>query len=389
MPCATSAPKRMRKYYPGITLFKVVGSLLVLMGHVHIPQLFTVYGRVPGLQQAAAAVVPCFYTVAGFLAYKGWTSAARPQTYIRHYLGWLVAAYAALSALALLLGNGSRAVYGAGAWHNAVLPLAKIYLVTGPYGVLWFIPPLVAGVAFCYYFQRRGWLAWAVGLALVGFLAAQLLAGTLRVVLEAVGSNPALYHWRYSDLLKLAVTNYLGLGLPFVLLGVLLAHREAAFIRLPGWQVAGVALGGLGAELLLLAPLAPPTYDWFSYPLIVSMVPLGAWLFYGLLHMRGARVQRYHAVLNRFSALLYFLHMLLLPFSLAIIGFGLDDIIYQRLTTGQIAAVMVLTLLQVAVLNWLAGWLLARQPRPARAVASARPASTLLATRVEESECAA
>jgi len=365
----------MRKYYPGITLFKLAGALLVLMGHITIPTLYFQYGQVPGLQQAVAAIVPCFYMISGFLAYKGWMGTARPQGYIRRYLGGLAALYATLCGLALLLGNGTQAVYSAGAWHNAVLPLLRVYLVVGPYTSLWFVPPLLVGVAFCYYCQQRGRLRWAIGLAVVGFVAAQLLGGTWRVALEATAGNVGLYHWKYSELLKLAVVNYLGLAVPFILAGVLVARHEAAFVALPAWRLAVLALGSTGLEFLLLGRLVQGPYTYLTHPLILSILPVGVWLFYGVLHISSNGIRRYHAAINRFSALLYFSHQLLLPLSLSVLGLTIMDVWNRRLTAGQTLGVMLLTVLQVGLLAWVAGRLLARRP-PA---APAPPAPATLA----------
>ncbi|MDO7884525.1 acyltransferase family protein [Hymenobacter cheonanensis] len=355
----------MRKYYPGITLFKLLGALLVLLGHVAIPRLFFLYGRVPGLQQATAAIVPCFYIISGFLAYRGWTGAARPAAYVRRYLGGLALVYAVMCGVAVITGNGTPVVYYApGAWHNAVLPLVQTYLVYGPYGALWFIPPLLFGVTFCYYFERRGWLRWAVVLAGVGFLAAQAVSGTLRVLLEAGAGNLAFYHWHYATLLTQAVTRNLGWGVPFVLAGVLVARHEAAFMALAGWRLAFLTLGGLALEILVLRQFVRGTYTWLTHPLILALPLVGLWLFYGVLHLPEMGLRRYQAASNRFSALLYFLHQPLLALNLSLSGWAVTDMWNSKLTTGQITQVMALTIMQAGLLTWGVGRLLARRPAP-------------------------
>jgi hypothetical protein len=362
----------MRKQYPGITLFKLIGALLVLMGHVHIPELYKEYGRVAGLQQASAFVVPCFYMISGFLACKGWRKAARPQAYIRHYLGWLAGIYAVLCAVAQLTGTGLQAQYAPGAWHNAVLPLARLYGLFPPYPALWFVPPLLVGVAFCYYFQRRGQLRWALALTVAGFVGAQLLSGTLRAGLEASVGTLSFYNWRYAELLTLAAVNYLGFACPFILAGVLIACHEAAFAAWPAKWLATAALGSMALEFLVLHWLVRGPY---TYNLILSIVPLGIWLFYGLLRIKSKVINRYQAPIGRFSGLMYFLHMPMLVANAMLMGVRTTSVCLwqQPLPLGSALALMLLTTLEVAGLTWALGWRQARRAnlRPVAEVAVA------------------
>ena len=349
----------MRKYYSGITLFKLVGSLLVLMGHVRIPDLYAEYSRIPGLQQAVSFIVPCFYLISGFLAYKGWAGAVQPGVYIRRYLGGLAAVYVGLCVLALAIGNGNHVFYETSAWHNMILPMFKLYLVIGPYPSLWFVPPLLVSVAFCYHCQQRGWLRWAVGLAAAGFVAAQLVFGSLRVVLEAAGSHVPWQGWLYAELLQTTMFNYFGMALPFVLAGVLVARREAAFVALPARQLAAWALSSLALEIGLLRWLAPADY---TYPLIVSALPIGLWVFYGLLHLRFDGIRRYHTVVGRFSAVLYFLHYPLVLANMRLLRLPASANWQLHIAIGPALLLMLLTVLETVLLTWLLGWGL---PRPA------------------------
>ena len=354
----------MRKYYPGITLFKLIGCLLVLFGHVRLPTVYLQLSEhIAGLKQAMAFTVPCFYMISGFLAYKGWTGAANPRRYIGRYVGWIGGFYLLMCVVALVTGTGTP--LGAWVWpvRNMVLPLAKLYLVIGPYASMWFIPPLVFGVLVCYYCQRAGRLAWAIWMAVAGFVLAQLLDGALRQVLHNWHLDAFMYHTRYgyAELLTLAVSNYFGIGFPFVLAGVLVARHEERFCSLPGRRLAAVALASLAIEYMLLRWLSAG--GSYRFGLVMSMVPVELWLFYGVLHIQSVSIRKHHAFINRFSIILYFLHMPLLYLNAQWLGQSTEFLYFnwskQTMTVGQsvlhlllaVAEAVLLTLALHAYLN--------------------------------------
>lgn len=374
----------MRKYYPGITLFKLIGCLLVLFGHVRLPVLYAQLSQhIVGLQQAMAFTVPCFYMISGFLAYKGWTGTSHPGRYIRHYVGWVGGFYLLLCVVALATNTGTE--LGKWLWpiRNMVVPLLKVYLVLGPYPSLWFIPPLLFGILVCYGCHRAGHLSWAVWLGVVGFVLAQLLNGTLRQVLHVLHLDTIMYHTRYgyADLLAQTVSNFFGAGLPFVLAGVLVARHEERFYSLPGWRLAALALGSLAVEYAVLRWLAAGNYQ---FALVISMVPIGLWLFYGVLHIQSTSIQKHHALINRFSIVLYFLHILLLQLNTLLLGQSWKKLFYINwhhpvMTPGQSVLYLLLTLAEAALLTLLLHTYLNRRHRARLATAPAPPADKPIA----------
>lgn len=344
-----------RKYYSGITVFKLVGSVLVLLGHIKLPETYAQLAQhLIGLEQMMAFTVPCFYIVSGFLAYKGWAHTAHPGRYLRRYLLWIGAAYGLFFVyyLATTVVPGWVASYQAGQWSGQQLkPLFEIVFVYGPSPALWFIPPLVFGVVVAYWFERRGRLGLGIGLTAVGYVLAQLDTGTLRVLVEWLGGSPWVYHFRHARLLELLLSSYLGVGLPSVLLGVWAAGHEAAFRQLRGRRLAGVAVLMLGAEVGFLSAVLPGAY---TYRMVFSVLPVSLLLFYGVLRLRLDGIRRYHVLINRFSIVAYFLHIPLIGLNAHLLGTTMGHLSPWQalgcavLTMGQAAG---LTALLSAVLN--------------------------------------
>ncbi|WP_420872137.1 acyltransferase family protein [Cohnella rhizosphaerae] len=226
----------MRSYYPGITLFKALGCVLVVFSHgLIIPFMATLDNRqlsFAGL--SLGTLVPGFYLIAGFLAYQGWTHAANAGAYVRRYVSRIAIAYGLLCLL-----NTGRQIAGAmlhgDTSASGMLALGqKIALrifIEGAYQQLWFIPPLIFGSIVSYALVSGGRERLLIGVAATAFAAAACLAGTPGGLVRAAW--PALFVTEGAHVAAKALVNYGGFGLVFVGTGVLLARHEDAFKRLP------------------------------------------------------------------------------------------------------------------------------------------------------------
>jgi hypothetical protein len=340
----------MRRYYSGITIFKLTGSLMVLLAHV---MLIRYIAFVPDQQLQfilfmLRVIVPCFYVIAGFLAYKGWINARNPRLYVQRYLsriliiyGVFCLAYIAKVILPALINNGFS--------NNNLYLQAKILIMTvilnGPYIQLWFIPPLVFSIMVSYWFYEKQYLRLAAILAVIGFLTTQILSGTLKVVWEsAVGRtsflNPTLAHY-----LNLFITSYLGQGFTFVMAGIILARYEEKFLRIKigSLLIPSVILTTL--ESLFLLHYAKWTFD---YKLAFSVLPNSIFVFYGILKIKSQAIQVYHRIINLFSIVTFFGHILFMELNLLMLKWdtatmnGFQDIIFLFLTFFECLAVTLL-----------------------------------------------
>ncbi len=293
----------MRKYYPGITLFKLIGSILVVLSHVHMFQYFHEHNREnTGTNPFYNILVPCFYIISGFLVYKGWSHAANPYQYVKRYLTWIILIYS-LFCLILLV----RTVIGQGFNPNTFFALCIAFFVAGPYYQLWFIPPLIFSMIFCYFFERRNKLRLAIILAACGFVFAQFMTGTLKVLTQVTIGDIYLFHMKYSKLLDGVSLTYLGFGLPFVLTGVVIGKYEEKFLRSRISWLLLISVLVFTAEFLFLNYLAPGDHAYF---LVFNMLPAAILLFYGVLRVKMDGIKAHHAFINLFSIVIFFSQIL-------------------------------------------------------------------------------
>jgi hypothetical protein len=369
----------MRKYYSGITAFKLVGSLLVVLAHIRLPEF---YGRlathVIGLEQAMAFTVPCFYAVSGFLACRGWRQAPDAGRYLRRYLLWIGALYGVFLG-AYIATDTLPGLLQPGPFNWTLLRLVfDVALVHGPSPPLWFIPPLVFGIGLTYCLERRNQLPLLAALTGVGLVLALLCNGTLRVVVERLGgADWQIYHFRQAFLLAEFMAHYLGTGLPAVLLGVWAARYEDEFRRLWGWRLALLCAGCMVAEVAFLSGALSVSYH---YRIVASTLPVTALLFGGVLRLQVAGIQRYHTLINRFSILAYFIHYPLIICNGALLGVQTWPVAWNTLVQAsllppifspwQALACAVLTLAEVLLLTALLhGYLQRRRARQAPVLA--------------------
>jgi hypothetical protein len=340
----------MRRYYSGITIFKLAGSLLVLLFHVMLARYTAL---VPNQQLqfvlfSLRIIVPCFYVVAGFLAYKGWTNAKNPRLYVRKYLTRILMMYGFFCLIFIveiilpdLLNKGLSIT-------NLYLQARILFMtviLNGPFIQLWFIPPLVFSIMASYWLYEKRYLRLAVILAILGFLTSQVMAGTLRTVWESVVGNASILDPKLANYLDLFITNYFGQGFTFVLAGVILARYEDKFLLIKIWPLLISSIILTAFEILFLLH-----YDiWnFEYKLAFSILPNTILAFYGILHLKIQAVQSYHKFINLFSIVTFCGHILFMELNLFVLNWNtasmnvFQDFIYLGLTFIECLAVTLL-----------------------------------------------
>ncbi|CAI6083532.1 acyltransferase family protein [Cohnella sp. JJ-181] len=360
----------MRNYYPGITLFKALGCVLVVFSHeLFIPLMATMENRqLSFVGLPLSTVVPGFYLVAGFLAYQGWTRADDPGRYVRRYV-WRIAAVYGLLCLLNIGRQVAGAVLHGDTSASGLLALGKRIalrvFVEGAYQQLWFIPPLIFGMLVSYaLISRRRLRLWAV-IASLSFAAAQSVAGTPSGPVNAALSG--LFGGEGMDVISAVAVNYGGFGLVFVGAGVLLARHEEAFKRLPVLRLLAFTLLLASAETAYLMSAV----DWNeAYRLAFSTLPASVLMFYGILRIRWAAVKRHHRLLNRFSLVTFFGHTLFIKLDLLALGWT-----YVETDAWQGTLVSCVTLLQCAAVTYAWMRIDGRRRSPLASTGAEKPAA--------------
>lgn len=330
----------MRRYYPGITLFKLAGCLLVLFAHLMMNRYL---GDVSNQQLRflilpMGIIVPCFYVVAGFLAYKGWSNARDSRRYLSRSL-WkiLIFLYIPFCLLFVIEHNVPELIRGGIHIGNLVLQ-AKIItaavVLNGPSVQLWFIPPLLFSMFTCYWFFEKRVMYIGIIFAIAGFLWSMLISGSLQSIsffhVEELFSNSSILAYT-----KLISYRYLGLGFTFFITGMLIAKYEEMFYRARVWPLIIGTLIFSTLEILFLFNFT----QWSTeYKITFSIIPNTILLFYVLLHIKSQAIQSYHKFIHLFSVVTFVGHILLMRINLFVLNWdvtkmnGMQDVLFLALT---------------------------------------------------------
>jgi uncharacterized membrane protein (DUF485 family) len=314
----------MRSYYPGITLFKLWGCIMVVFGHEILAHDLLGFPnqQLRFLTLMLSNIVPCFYVVSGFLAYKGWSKATHSGKYVFNYIRWILLVYTLFSIAFIVEFNIPALVHGGDDLVNILNQLKILFVavvLNGPYLQLWFIPPLLFGVGISYWFLSHNWQRPLLTIAILGFLLSLFIRGTFQLVLP---DSSFLFSFKYTEYVALFLTRYFGFGLTFVLMGVLVAKYESLFIqsKLKTWAILSVLMAVV--EALILIEFA----NWNSnYVLAISFLPSTLLIFQLLLKIKLNRVKTYHKFINLFSMVTYFGHILIMRFNSAVLNWQTDN----------------------------------------------------------------
>ncbi|NQX66769.1 acyltransferase family protein [Paenibacillus alba] len=329
----------MRRYYPGITIFKLVGCLLVLFSHLMFNRYMGTIAN-PQLRFLAlplGAIVPCFYAVAGFLAYKGWTNASDSRTYMRRNILRILYMYIPFCLLFMGQYIIPELIHGGLNMGNLILQakiLSAAVVLNGPSVQLWFIPPLLFSMFVCYWLIKRSGMRAALILGILGFLLSLLLTGSLRAVL-GTSLNELLSGIPMLDYFKLFIYRYLGLGFPFVLTGIVIAKYEEKFFRARVWPMIMMAAIISTLELIYLLQFTAWSAE---YKITIGIIPNTVLLFYWILHVKSQAIQKYHKFINLFSVVTFCGHILLMQLNLFLLNWdvavlsGQQNVVYVMLT---------------------------------------------------------
>lgn len=328
----------MRKLYPGITMFKLAGAILVLVAHSLLIPSMTAMELPPlvsFLMLEGRIIVPCFYLVSGFLLYKGWTRADNPAAYVRRYILRIAAVYAVFCLIFAFEFIVPAITSGGWGPSNLVLQskiMVMAVFVNGPLIQLWFIPPLLFGAVASYWLLKRLSLRALMILIVSAYVGIQLVSGSFLGILGfgggvddagvGVGGAGAVMDSAADSPLGYALlwaTRYIGFGLTFVAMGALIAKYEERFLGLKIRNALLVAAALTIVETALLASFAP----WSdAYKLTFSMLLNTALLFYGVLRIRSSVIAVHHRLLNLFSIVAFVGHIPFMRINVWLIGWG-------------------------------------------------------------------
>ena len=316
-------PTTTRRYYPGITLFKVCGAILVVLAHVAPLWKYGAVSQVQTLKYMApfSIVVPCFYVVSGFLVCTGWMRAANPRSYLKTYVARIGSLYVALVLLYVVRWLLPE-LADHGVSSLSALAIGKRIVTDflfGPEAFLWFVPALLLGLVVTYWLVQKRLLNKAMPFLAVGFLLCMCVNGTLRTACAAIPGYAEFTANKWVQYGSVLLTNYWGYGLTFVALGVMIAKHEGGF---GGIRLAPLAMLCAGLTLAELVALRYGAAWSGRAPLCLSVVPNSLLLFRGMLGWQSSASAQHHQFWNLFSAVAYLGHYPLLQVDQLALGVG-------------------------------------------------------------------
>jgi hypothetical protein len=339
--------KTARKYYPGITLFKLIGSILVVFTHIGLPNVYAQLNKsIIGLHSFVAIVVPCFYIISGFLAYQGWSNSKYPRLYIKRYVMWIGSVYLLFLSYYILEHVVPLFIHYGFVRHlifSQAVKILDIFFITGPNAALWFIPPLIFGTICCYYLHSTRKLSLAAKLAVASFIITLCMYGTLRMLLESIYGNIAFLRNTYVNIGMAVFYKYAGFGFTFVFAGTLLGKYENKFLQLKAPLFMCLTMILVVMEIALLNYIA---VGYSIHYFVFSMIPLSVLAFYGILKVKANWVYAHHKLLNTFTVITFFCHIYFIDINIRVLGYHLNGATIQQTTSC-----LLLTLIEASVVT--------------------------------------
>lgn len=135
-------------------------------------------------------------------------------------------------------------------------------------------------------------------MAIIGFAGIQFVSGSLMTLPGITKLSFPFLSPVYLEYLSLFATRYIGFGFTFVIAGVLLAKHEEQWMQINIKPILIFSIALTMVETMLLLALSEWTRD---YKLTFSVLPNTVLIFYGIIRMKGAAVQKYHKQISLFS----------------------------------------------------------------------------------------
>lgn len=291
-------------YVPGFDWVKLFGSLLVAFSHLCLGGI-TERLLSPKMIALLGELIPVFFVIAGYLMYQSVTKKPKPYRYMLVYIMKYGSAFLLLSLVSIIsayvkayLSVGQFA-YKSFLVELVFLPFLRVYTKQ-----LWFIPPLLLGIAV----NVPAWLNGKERLLLWCLAPLALLVMALSICGHYLLSIPliaGITQWEaFPCGAEFCMTATRGLS--YVYLGILFAKHRCRVQKIRLLPVLLIASAITGLELLLLRVISSAEHS--NYGMMLTVVIWSGILFLMILRIRGAGLSRFHSAITLFSGLTYFLH---------------------------------------------------------------------------------
>ncbi|MDF2539863.1 MAG: Acyltransferase family [Herbinix sp.] len=302
-------------YYSGITLFKLLGSIMIMIFHLWTQRFITEdYNYFMNVGQS---VVPTFFLISGFLLYDSLNRRSNPLAYLRKRSRNYIAAFVIMQ-IVVLIQVYIPILLSSGITPYLIVRYIGDVILGFSFAQLWFIPPfvlgtIISGLLFIYKKERK-FLYLIVITAIVAAAFYQFHPVWQKLLHMENNEN-----YKYIKSLLKIPNNYITNGVFLIFTGMYLSkHKEVLKKwRIAFWLPPLIALTWLESFVYHKVFLWSPPFNGFM------MYPWALFFTVFILKIKKPNLERYGYVLNTFTILMFFLHI----FQSKLIGYRLPPIV--------------------------------------------------------------
>ena len=205
------------KKYPMVNIMRMVCALLVIVIHTMAFNQFGNAAKYITSDVIARIAVPFFFITSGFFLY----SKINQEGYIKKYIKKLFLVYLIITAISavLLFPLIMNTIYTqCNGVADVFILFAKILLVNGFPGALWYFPALIFSTIFVSVFLKKNWIKPLIGFAILFFV-----IGLMGDSYQTLVANTPLM--KIVDIYNVAfdlTRNGFCIGVPFIVIGALI-----------------------------------------------------------------------------------------------------------------------------------------------------------------------
>lgn len=299
--------KNAKEYIAGFDWVKLLGSIQIAAFHIW---LYSVVIRDNMTIKKAVVflygIVLLFFMVSGYLMYGALLRKRNPIKYMFQY----VIKYACLYVLAYLLYYVPVYIQiyrntGINMWKDMLYVILTSPVKSNALFHLWFIPPLLCGIIIAtpifLYHKERVFLRLVIPVAVLC-----VCLTTYSDLFRQISFLQVLYDSQFSGAILRVLSEVVARGILFVFIGMWIAKYRISFEKwnYKRWIFPAIVLTVI-EEIILQYKV--DNVNWIDMNFSVCFWAI--LVFYGVLHIKGASLRKYHAEVTIFSGITYFFHI--------------------------------------------------------------------------------
>ena len=289
-------------YIAGFDWVKLLGSMLIVAFHTWLGA-FVIYKK---LVVYLFGIVLLFFMISGYLMFCSMKRKQKPIVYMLSY----VIKYSLIYILMYLIYYLPKYIgwyieTGIFMWKDLLFVIASSLVKYNALFQLWFIPPLLCSIVIVsvvfHYNKEKQFL-----FGLIPLTVCSICLTTYSDIFRQIPLLETFYEINVSNYILQFLSKIVARGVLFVFAGMWIAKYRERFEKwnYKKWILPAVIFSFI-EEFVLISKIE--NTDWIDINFLVIFWTILA--FYGILHIRGTSLLKYHKMITIFSGIMYFLHV--------------------------------------------------------------------------------